>query len=461
MVWDDADADVGIGDGDDAPNGWPVAEYRKFIIATEEGTEGEAGEKKSIIDEIAEGYERDGWRAVWFKGYGKQEEEGGIGYGYDKETMERCMREWEGYYSREIPVDGQGEGQGWADAVRDFQKTTTTWSNDEGQKSALTVKMLELALVLNDEIKDVKGFPNVDEILGVIAKRIHSTSQIQYLTQSRKAWSILRDGALAKKMGISEERVKEVGEQVISTMKKRFENGPDSPMAGKTIRELVDIISENTISNEGARQFWDEIGADSYPSTLLRQPAASSIDIAALEERLQVVLPEDFKEFLAYTNGLDESWTGIIFESPLHSATDICWYGDDPHHYMTEILSDLPAELLGINVFQIDRDLDYNTLPKVNRAIEIGNQETMNLWLLPVEAVNSAREMYAQTRGRSDVLQRYVDMGIREFCGGMEEWEKLEWVVLGTWLPEIQGWASFRKFLEHRAVLSMENRWER
>jgi hypothetical protein len=437
---------------------WPVGEEEKFKKTEEEHGEG--------IQYLEEMYERGGWRQMGFlkqetaglmtweiEKRGKEEEEQGLKIEYDAETMKRCMAEWRHW---NVPL----EGREWDN--RDYGNATTGWN--AMKKSALVVKILELALVSGESGWQNEGesekFPSVDDCLGMIAERLHANSQISYLAQSGKAWSILKDGALTRKMGVKEEETEELGKQALETFRKRFEEGPQkSDVTGNGIKELIDLITSNTISNPGAKQHWDEMGKESYPTTLIRQPL-SHTDIIALEDRLKTSLPADFKEFLSITNGLEQSFNGWHMDPPLHPASEIHWLGDDPSHYMTEILSTMPAELLDINIFSVDKDLDYNDAPAIKRVIEIGTEDIFNIWLLPADAVERARQLCERTREKGGELRKCVDDGIRDFCGGLEEWEKLEWCVV-AWTsgsgPELRAWPSFRAYLEYKAIVATEN----
>lgn len=85
------------------------------------------------------------------------------------------------------------------------------------------------------------------------------------------------------------------------------------------------MISDNTVRSRGAREeWWDQLGLEEYPTTLLHKPLLAE-EISKLEQRLDTPLPADYKEFLSYTNGLDESWGGILMDPPLYRANDVHW----------------------------------------------------------------------------------------------------------------------------------------
>lgn len=194
------------------------------------------------------------------------------------------------------------------------------WDHPSGgaamAKSARLVKALEIAISLQGTGYDQNtgDLPSVEEILGWIAQRLHANSQIKMLVESAKCMETLGTGGLARALKVDDEKVQQLAREILETFNQRFEKGP-LRSAEVPIRELFKIISNNTISCDGAIDFWNQIDED-YPSTLLRD-AISQEEIRKLEERLEVSLPADYKEFLACSNGLGSSWGGIIMEPQL------------------------------------------------------------------------------------------------------------------------------------------------
>ena len=92
----------------------------------------------------------------------------------------------------------------------------TTGSVAMDRSSAL-VRALDLRLALTEKDHPVvsassttetaalhEHLPTVEEILGRIAARLHGNSQIRDLVQSARAWTILKNGALAKAIGVQD-----------------------------------------------------------------------------------------------------------------------------------------------------------------------------------------------------------------------------------------------------------------
>lgn len=134
--------------------------------------------------------------------------------------------------------------------------------------SLVLAKMLEVALTVNGKNNsDMEKL--IKDLLSDIAKRLHSPYQMKYLAQVRNAWPLLKIGLLASAAGIDNEKEEEVGRLVLKTFKQRLENGlPKSSTWEKSIEELLRIISENTVVNEGAHGFYREMGTD-RPTSLL------------------------------------------------------------------------------------------------------------------------------------------------------------------------------------------------
>lgn len=119
----------------------------------------------------------------------------------------------------------------------------------------------------------------------------------------------MKDGALARVMGLKDQKIRDLSEKAIGTFKIRCEKGVQrDDMWSKYVEDLVQIIDYNTLNSQGSRRYQEESYQDErkHTSTILRDPLSRN-DIAALENRLGISLPDDYKEFLAITNGIGES----------------------------------------------------------------------------------------------------------------------------------------------------------
>jgi hypothetical protein len=324
------------------------------------------------------------------------------------------------------------------------------------QKSSALVKALDLSLQLLMESEVLENtLPSVQDILGIIGKRLDCNCQVYYLCQSARAWPILKEGALAKVINLDNEEVLQIGKEAEEAFEERF--AKLKAQDGRSIVEIIRLISENTQNNEGAKEHAMECGQD-FLQPPIRNSAPSSV-IVELEQRLEIQLPADYKEFLGLSNGFGRSWGGIIMDPPLHSANDVRWLGTD-EDYFTE----LSLDLLEGNIWAVTRDYPEigRNWPKVKRAIEIGTEDIDNVWLLPPDTVQRVKDAYL-TVLHSEVVDEAVKKSIRnsinDFSGSIESFEGLEWCVL-KWASggcaSMTGYSSFKDYLVAKAQGSGE-----
>jgi len=318
------------------------------------------------------------------------------------------------------------------------------------RKSDKLVKALEIALALRKDLGKENDLPTIDDLLRMIADRFHASGQISALSQSARCWDLLKERALALAMELDDEKIKTLSGGILRTFKKRFEDGPvgDSEIEDMSIQELLLRISENTVSNKSAQTFWDECGKEEYPTTLLKDPLSQQ-EIAKLEGHLNVTLPADYKEFLSCSNGLAESWGGILIQPELHAAKDVKWLGKD-----VEYVAITAAELLDISIFYLERDrtkLQYDDWPKAAPVIQIGLRDVDQVWLLTPEGVDCVRKEYLRIADENEEARVVIDECIRSFCGSRAEFEKLEWCVIDFSEGFTKACSSFRAFLEKKA----------
>lgn len=326
--------------------------------------------------------------------------------------------------------------------------------NNDFDLSPLLVKILEVALIVNENDRlDTEEFQ--ESLLGDIAKRLHAPYQMMSVAKIRSVWPVLKTGALSRAVGIDAQEEKDVGRLAVKTFKQRLEDGPlKSPLWDQPIEDLLRIISENKIKNRGAHNFWDEAGLVERPTTILHD-ALPAEEIPLLETRLGITLPQDYKDFLSFSNGLDSSWNGILMDPPLFEASKINWTTEEKT-YATESFADLiNIEGQGI-VSQKRDDGEYGwQWPKTGRVIHIGEEDVDSVWLLPPTTVKRLSLQYHEFIKESDENTRAsVESAIKDFAGSMEKLEKLEWCVM-TWGDTTQHtYPSFKAFLVEKAESS-------
>lgn len=310
------------------------------------------------------------------------------------------------------------------------------------------VSALDLALSLNSEPRKAaerETTPEVDEVVSRIAKRMSANQQIEYLTQSRRAWRFFRSGALCKALNLDTSKLDDFAAQIESALTERFENGKLA-LDDLPIQRILEILDENAHKNPEAQ---DELtGGPPTEKTLFRDPASTEA-IEEAEKKLGVELPADYKEFLRLSNGFGAPFGGIHFEPALYPVADIRKITDEEDYF-----TDLTLELL--------RDVDLGMAIKeydvtVGKAIEIGTEDIMNTWLIPPPQV-AAYKAYIRRLLDGDIagvgpeFQDKVRKAIQSFVGDGDEqafWE-LEWGCL-TWQSGgaviMYGFAGFKAYL--------------
>ncbi|KAF2100196.1 hypothetical protein NA57DRAFT_54295 [Rhizodiscina lignyota] len=222
----------------------------------------------------------------------------------------------------------------------------------------------------------------------------------------------------------------------------------------KSFQSLLQIANDNTISGAG-KEYWEESG-DDPPKTLFKNPATAQ-EIATLEDRLGIALPNDYKEFLAISNGFgsghleDGIYNGYYPEPELFSVDKVNW-NSEPYFQLPIDLLELPYEIIGL----------ASSFPDFDRVLEIGVRDVENTWLVRPELVERARVAYMEMYEKADDQQKkIIERAIEEFVGSKEAFEKLEWCCV-RWsaggAAAMRGHAGFRRYVEHVVKQGTEDR---
>lgn len=413
---------------------WPEGE-EEFVL---QAAKKEGVGREEVIPKLSAEWEGSSWTAAGFKNKKEQV--------YDEARLRKCVKKLESFEGRE-GVDAR-----------------TGWMAME--KGSVLVKALEIAIVLREQSANVgNNLPDVDEILKWIAGRLHANQMISSLTESEKSWMILKDGALAKAVGVKDELIKELGSNVLETFRIRYEEGVQrSEMWEKSIEELLHVISENTMDSPATKILRKELygaeeGKKRKPPTTILKDALPRKEGAELEERLGTALPEDYKAFLGITNGMDSSWNGISNDPPLYPASEVRWITNAEPYF-----TDLDAQLLP-GALNLLRDV-YNKgkWPKVGTPLWIGLYDIYCVWLLPPVKVKELIQLYLTGREKSPEIKAALEKAMIAWAGDLEAFEKLEWCVL-TWASggaaHMEAYPSFRAYLVSRAEKSGRNLGDR
>jgi hypothetical protein len=303
--------------------------------------------------------------------------------------------------------------------------------------SSALVSALNLKLS-PDDTQDVEPLPSAEAILGLIAKRLSANCQIQYLAESRHAWRILKDGALAKVLKLNTKKATQFIKEFEQVIDERFSNGKLN-LNNIPMRQLLEKLEDLTL-NDPSRE------ANGYTprteKTIFQEPATVA-EIAETEKRLNIELPEDYKEFLSLTNGFGQ----FLSEPPLHPARKLRWL-DDSEDYFTDLMLDM-----------LDNSFLTTSSLTVGKAIEIGTEDIDNQWLVPPSTISAFKAHVRKILDGSEVDGKLVTEDVREavrqaaeeFAGSLDAFWQLEWCCL-TWASGgsalMLAYPSFKKYLQ-------------
>ncbi|KAL2678574.1 hypothetical protein Neosp_009322 [[Neocosmospora] mangrovei] len=313
---------------------------------------------------------------------------------------------------------------------------------------------IRLASKHASSIEEIEADPKVQKALGYIAVRLHSNKAIDCLAQHRTNWRLLSTGALARKIPVEITRVEAFGQEVVDTFTERMKNGRrPHPREEKSIRELLNELDRNTRAN-GTSEY--EARGEEVPESLFVLPPATDEQISALERRLDIALPDDYKEFFKISNGFGGTWNGYYLEPPLHGVDDVDW---------AEFYADiLPIELHETPTGNIDLDLPGGKeWPTYGKPIELGTWDVLEALFIPPHDTKRAIEAYKdclESPETPDALKEHTRKLIASKYGSWEAFEKLEWVAMDQNDADSVAYGTFTQFLQERVRQSEMGRWQ-
>ncbi|KZT68595.1 hypothetical protein DAEQUDRAFT_323868 [Daedalea quercina L-15889] len=156
--------------------------------------------------------------------------------------------------------------------------------------------------------------------------------------------------------------------------------------------------------------------------TLLKPPASPSA-IEEAEERLGATLPEDYKQFLLVSNGME--FMPSINAPGFRPVEDLEWQ---------------TAEELGLDNFRVDLGCEtdpaeYERLPKMARVLVLSDDSEEQVWYVDPETTAEAIRVL-KAEGRIDDVV------------GQPGWRAIFWV---NYLPDLKWLTSFRGYIESLA----------
>ncbi|KAL5586482.1 hypothetical protein FOBRF1_016352 [Fusarium oxysporum] len=290
------------------------------------------------------------------------------------------------------------------------------------------------------------------ELFMKVCDRFHTEEQVEQLACSRAAWKQI--------LAVPERPLLDFLN--IHAAKLRPAGGPRRRYAGQSIEKLVHIISRNTFKDCP----YDRLDAYRPPGNLRDRPRNANAlirrgcyvtGIRALEERLGVTLPEDYKEFLSITNGLDSMWDGQNLVDYLAAAQEVNWQEID---FLEG--NELPLLNDGEPLAWTKNILEW---PKVEKprciclSGDINHEETAgHFFLIGQDLLQPAKDYFFKTyEERDEVQRRELDRLVKETYGSMENFKNLEWGLISwtAWDFTVYPYNGFHDFLEQMAEASL------
>ncbi|KAH8672017.1 hypothetical protein BGZ60DRAFT_374826 [Tricladium varicosporioides] len=276
------------------------------------------------------------------------------------------------------------------------------------------------------------------------------------IAKSRRAWRYLKDGILYQAKEKRNETLAEF-ERIKSALKLRIENGVQRPFQDRSMRELVEVINKNTLAHDTDEATDDaeiEFIKDNnlVGNRTLLHPPATREQISEIEEKFAFPLPEDYKEFLSITNGLEGVWNGYFRARHLESIDHIT-KGDD----LLTGDSALPFELITWE------ELPFTVmwpLLDLDRALSLNaGGDDGETWLVEPTLVQEAVKAFLaafETAGLDEQGKRRTERIVADYFGSLREMKDMKYALLTWthWGVTIDAWGSFRDFLEGVAVES-------
>ncbi|XEV01610.1 hypothetical protein FSHL1_006897 [Fusarium sambucinum] len=310
-------------------------------------------------------------------------------------------------------------------------------------RSAALADALAIAIDMasddTSEIQDIEKDKKVQKVLDRISRRMHSDSAVKYLTERRVNWTVLTTGVLARKIDVDLAKLDIIAEEVTATFQSRFEKGRQSHQG--SIKELLMELDENTRNNSNIYEENDE----PVPGTLFSAPATDE-QILAVERKLDIQLPDEYREFFEISNGFggEGLWNGYFLVAPLFGTDDLEW---------TEGY-DLPIMLHESVTAGWDLSLpDYREWPTYEKGLLLGRLDIFQIVFIPPDLTKRVLEAYKEALESShisDDLKQQIHKSIASQYSSWDEFQRLEWVTVSI----DEGWPSahgtFTQFLQDK-----------
>lgn len=192
-----------------------------------------------------------------------------------------------------------------------------------------------------------------------------SNYSLAYLMRDRKCAEYLLKGSLASVFKLTHEIIQKDTTEIIETLSTRMLTGRTLVYKTLSWKQLLDKISKTAIEQKTI-DFSENIIAK---KSLSKSPATKE-EISIAENRLNIVLPDDYKKFLLTSNGFEcFSYTGVTLASI------------DKVDFLTKV----DEQLVDIWANSMD-EIDTTFGDKLKSSIIIGgHEEEQQLLLIPLQ----------------------------------------------------------------------------
>jgi hypothetical protein len=195
-----------------------------------------------------------------------------------------------------------------------------------------------------------------------------SNYSLAYLMRDRKCAEYLLKGSLASVFKLTHEIIEKETKEIIEALSNRMLSGRTLVYKKLSWKQLLAKISKTAIKQKTI-DFSEDIIAK---KSLCRSPATKE-EISIAENRLNIVLPDDYKKFLLTSNGFDcFSYTGVTLASI------------DKVDFLTKVDEQL-VDIWANSMSEIDTTFG----DKLRSSIIIGgHEEEQQLLLIPLQNKN-------------------------------------------------------------------------
>ncbi|KAF2651822.1 hypothetical protein K491DRAFT_696127 [Lophiostoma macrostomum CBS 122681] len=311
--------------------------------------------------------------------------------------------------------------------------------------------------------RDKEALKMLDPIVEAIQKS-WTNRLYDEVPKLRYAWRLLATGVLRGKLGVDEKSLERKGEDAIAAIDKRLRDGPiRRPLESKTIDELIDIIDKNLYDEEYDREVSAKAratGTGPKPAgrqpqlglrNLLRKPPATGDEISAVEKSIGMELPDDYKAFLRTSNGFAEH-NQIHYIDVIAGTDTLAWKPPLIPEYTLKILPDFESKVgPDIPGVELDQVLNLNAMAGESDYVYLIKPEYMD------EARKRLKDCYEKFA--DEKMKRIIDMSVRNYYGGWEELESLDWGIMRFEKYYSHFVPGFRTYLEDLASTSGTFKW--